>query len=212
MIYFCKKRREMFNKFAKLIRWVILAGMLYTLYTIMLKDDLEFNNQTDEATLVKLANSTKHSRDEFIINKRLIELFPDKKEHQKSYEASMKKQANQLLEAHEKMLYPMPLGNYKYVKSVDFAKDKNEKYYLVLNLNNTFQTKLEKPIQDKLKHMFEITHNGMYEHFGFDDVKLLLVPTYNSLDEVEIVDLNRTKKELPELGLPTEVPAPKKHD
>jgi hypothetical protein len=180
----------------------------------MLKDDLEFNNQTDEATLVELAKNTNHSHDEFIIEKQLIKLFPDKKEHQLTYEKSLKKQANQLIDAHEKMLLPMPLGNYRYVKSVKFAKEKanDKKYVLVLTLTSIFDKKLKAPIQKKLKHMFQITHDGMYKHYGFDKMRLILVPTFDSLDEVEIVDLNRTASELPEMGLPTNVESPEKSE
>jgi hypothetical protein len=39
--------------------------MLYSLYVVMMKDDLEFNNQTDEATLVKMAKEPNKSRDTF---------------------------------------------------------------------------------------------------------------------------------------------------
>ena len=190
----------MFNKIAKSLRWIVLAGMLYTLYSIMLKDDVEFNNQTDEATLVEMAKKSNKSRDRFIINKQLIKLFPNKKEHQKSYEASVEEQANKLIDAHEKMLFPMPLGNYRYVKNIRFAKDKNSKYFLILNMTSIFDKELDKHTQNTLKHMLHITHDGMYKHYGFDDVSLLLAPTFDSLDGVKIIDLNRSTLELPELG------------
>jgi len=195
----------MFNKFAKSIRWIILVGMLYTLYAIMLKDDVEFNNQTDEATLVKMAKKTNKSRDKFIINKQLIKLFPNNQEHQKSYEESVKEQANKLIDAHEKMLLPMPLGNYRYVKNIRFAKDKNSKYVLVLNLTTIFDNDLDKETQKTLAKMLKITHEGIYQYYGFKEMKLLLVPTFDSIDEVEIIDLNRTTLELPELGSQTNV-------
>jgi len=190
----------MFNKLAKSLRWVILAGMLYTLYTIMLKDEVEFNNQTDESTLVEMAKKTNKSLDRFTINKQLVKLFPESKEHQKSYDASVKEQANKLIDAHEKMLYPMPLGNYRYVKNVRFAKNKADgKYVIVLNLTTIFDEKLAPHTQKTLAKMLRITHNGMYQYYGFEEMPLLLVPTFNSLDEVEIIDLNRTSLELPEL-------------
>lgn len=192
----------MFNKFAKSIRWIVLAGMLYTLYAIMLKDDVEFNNQTDEATLVEMAKKTNKSRDKFTINKQLVKLFPQNKEHQESYNASVREQANKLIDAHEKMLFPMPLGNYRYVKNIRFAKDKEKGFALILNLTTVFDKELDVPTQQTLKHMLKITHEGMYKHYGFEDMKLLLVPTFDSIDAVEIIDLNRTTLELPELGTP----------
>lgn len=191
----------MFNKLIKSLRWVILAGMLYTLYTIMLKDDIEFNKQTDEKILVELAKNSDKSRDRFTINKRLIELHPDNKEYQDGYFTSVKEQANKLIDAHEKMLFPLPLGNYRYIKNIRFAKDKSGEFLLVLNLSNIFNDKLDKQTQNTLKKMFIITHNGMYKHYGFNDgMKLLLVPTFNNLDSVEIIDLNRTVLELPEIN------------
>ncbi len=191
----------MFNKLAKSLRWVILAGMLYTLYTIMLKDEVEFKNQTDEATLIKMAKNTNKSLDRFTINKQLIKLFPNNAKHQASYEASVREQANKLVDAHEKMLYPMPLGNYRYVKNVRFAKDKNGQYAIVLNMTSVFDTKIDAKTQKTLKEMLNITHNGMYQYYGFKKMPLLIVPTFNSLDEVEIIDLNRSTLELRELEI-----------
>lgn len=191
----------MFSKLIKSLRWVILAGMLYTLYTVMLKDDVEFNNQTDEKVLVELAEKSDKSRDKFIINKRLVELYPDNKEHQTSYLASVKEQANKLIDAHEKMLLPMPLGNYRYVKNIRFGEDKNGEFVLVLNLTTIFNEKLDKATQKTLKNMFLITHNGIYTHYGFDKgMKLLLVPTFDNLETIKIMDLNRTAVEFPELN------------
>ncbi len=48
----------MFNKFAKTVRWSILLGMLYTVYVIAFKDDVKFNNETDEKVLVEMAQET----------------------------------------------------------------------------------------------------------------------------------------------------------
>lgn len=189
----------MFNKFAKSIRWIVLAGMLYTLYVIMIKDNLEFNNQTDENTLIEMANKTNKSRDKFIINKQLARLFPANIQHKKSFEASVREQANKLIDAHEKMLFPMPLGNYRYVKNIRFAKDKNEEFLLILNLTNIFDKDLDATTQQTLKHMLKITHDGMYKHYGFEDMQLRLVPTFDSIDDVDIIDLNRSTVELPEL-------------
>jgi len=189
----------MFNKFAKSIRWIVLAGMLYTLYVIMIKDDVEFNNQTDETVLLKMAKETNKSRDRFIINKQLVKLFPTNTTHEKSYEDSVIEQANKLIDAHEKMLFPMPLGNYRYVKNIRFAKGKNGEFILILNLTSIFDKELDATTQKTLKHMFKITHDGIYKYYGFDEMKLLLVPTFDSIDEVEIVELNRATLELPEL-------------
>jgi len=189
----------MFNKFAKSIRWIVLAGMLYSLYVVMMKDDLEFNNQTDELTLVKMAKEANKSRDTFMINKRLIELFPNKEEHQLSYIKSVKQQANKLLDAHEKMLFPVAIGNYRYVKNIQFGMDKDKKFVLILNLTAIFQEDVDTKNQKTLADMFKMTHNGMYQHFGFDEMKLLLVPTFDSMDNIEIIDLGRKDKELPEL-------------
>ncbi len=191
----------MFNKLIKSLRWVILAGMLYTLYVIMLKDDVEFNNQTDEKVLVELAKKSDKSRDKFVINKRLVELFPKNQTHIDSYNRSVKEQANKLIDAHEKMLFPMPLGNYRYVRNIRFGEDKNGEFVLILNLTKIFNEKLDKSTQKTLKTVFQITHNGIYKHYAFDDgMKLLLVPTFDNLDEIKILDLNRTTIELPEIG------------
>ena len=190
----------MFNKFAKSIRWIVLAGMIYSLYVVMIKDDVEFNNQTDEATLVKMAKNANKSRDTFMINKRLVELFPNKQEHQLSFITSVKQQANKLIDAHEKMLYPVAIGNYRYVKNIQFGMDKDKKFVLVFNLTDIFNEDVDKNTQATLAKMFKMTHNGMYQHFGFDEMRLLLVPTFDSIDTIEIIDLKRPKKELPELG------------
>ncbi len=193
----------MFNKFAKSIRWIVLAGMLYSLYVMMFKDDIKFNNQTDEKTLIEMAEKTKNTRDKLVINRQLITLFPKNKTHQKSFEESVKEQANKLMYAHEKMLFPMPLGNYRYVRNIRFAKDKDSKYVLILNLTSIFDEKTDEKTQKTLAKMLRITHNGMYQHFGFKEMRLLLAPTFDSLDDVDIIDLNRTTLELPELGADT---------
>jgi len=187
----------MFNKFAKSIRWLILAGMLYTLYTMILKDDIEFNNQTDEKTLVKMAKKTDKSRDRFVINRQLCKLKPESSEYQKAYLKSVKEQANKLIDVHEKMLLPVPLGNYRYIENIEFAKDKSGNFALVLNMTKIFNEELDKKTQNTLKSMFEITHDGIYTHFGFNKgMKLLLVPTFDTLDNVEIIDLNRKTAKL----------------
>ncbi|MCK5788428.1 MAG: hypothetical protein KAH32_05495 [Chlamydiia bacterium] len=188
----------MFNKFAKSIRWIVLAGILYSLYVVMIKDDIEFNNQTDEATLVKMAKSSNKSRDVYMINKRLAGLFPNKKEYQASYLTSVKQQANKLIDAHEKMLFPVAIGNYRYVKNIEFAIDKDENFVMVFNLTDIFNEDVDKKTQKTLARMFKMTHSGMYQHFGFDEMRLVLVPTFDSLDEIKIIDLNRAEKEFSE--------------
>jgi len=182
----------MFNKIAKTIRWTILLGMLYTLYTITIKNDPEFNNQTDEKTLVDMAKNTSKSKDLFLIRKRLTTLFPSNERYKKDYEDITKQQANKLLDAHEKMLLPLPVGNYRYVKKIEFGKDRNGKFVLILNLTKVFDEQLDKNTKKELKKIFYITHEGIYEHYGFDKgMKLLLVPTYDNKDDIEIIDLGR---------------------
>ncbi len=194
----------MFNRLAKSIRWVVLAGMLYTLYVIILKDDVEINKQTDEKILVEMAKNSDKSKEVFLINKRLCKLSPQNKAYERAYSKSVNIQANKLIDAHEKMLFPTPLGNYRYVNNIQFAEDKNGKYVLVLNLTTIFDKRLDKQTQKTLKKMFIITHNGIYKHYGFDEgMELLLVPTFDNLDEVNIIDLNRTTLELSELGTTT---------
>ena len=191
----------MYNKLVKSFRWIILAGMLYTLYVVMLKDDVEFNNQTDEKVLVELAKKSNKSRDIFVIRKKLLELNPTNKEYKDAYDISVKEQANKLLDAHEKMLLPMPLGNYRYVNNIKFATDKDGKFVLILKLTKIFDEKIDTNTQKTIKKMLEITHNGIYTHYAFDDgMKLLLVPTFDSMDGVEVMDLNRTAIELPDIG------------
>lgn len=190
----------MFNKFAKSIRWIVLAGIIYSLYVVMIKDDVEFNNQTNETTLVKMAKNANKSRDTFMINKRLVKLFPKSKEHQKNYMKSVKQQANKLIDAHEKMLFPVAIGNYRYIKNIEFGVDKDKKFVLILNLTDIFQEDVDKKTQKTLARMFKMTHNGMYQHFGFNEMELLLVPTFYTADNIKIIDLNRTNKELPEVG------------
>ncbi|MEA3330711.1 MAG: hypothetical protein U9Q29_03350 [Campylobacterota bacterium] len=191
----------MFNKFAKVIRWTILVGMLYSLYVVILKDEVEFKNETDEKVLVEMAKTATKSRDEFMINRRLTELFPQKKEHQVSYLASVRKQANKLLDAHEKLLYPLPSGNYRYVKNIRFGQKKDGEFVLIFNLTKVFKEQLDENTQKTLKDIFYISHHGIYTHFGFEKgMPLLLVPTYDNLENITIMDLNRTTVELPELG------------
>ena len=189
--------------FSKFVRLIFLAGILYSLYIILLKDKVEFSNQTDEKTLIEMAEKTKNSRDKLIINRQLITLFAENETHQKNYENSIKEQANRLINAHEKMLTPMPIGNYRYVKNIRFAKDKDSKYVLILNLTDMFDKKLDKSTQNTLAKVLRTTHNGMYKHFGFKELKLYLPPTFDSLEDLSIIDLNRTTLELPEIGADT---------
>lgn len=190
----------MFNKFAKSVRWIVLAGMLYSLYVVMLKDDVEFNNQTDEATLVKMAQSANKSRDTFKINQRLIELFPDKQEHQISYMNSVKQQANKLIDAHEKMLYPVAIGNYRYVRSIEFGLDRSKKFVLLFNMTEIFYEDVDENTRKTISKMLQVTHEGMYQHFGFDNMKLLLKPSSKKSKGIWIINLKRERKELPQMG------------
>ena len=186
----------MFNKLAKVIRWSILFGMLYTLYVITIKEDIEFKDQTDEKVLMKLAEDTNINKDKYLIYKKLTVLYPNNLEHQKSFDEILKIQANGLLDAHEKMLIPMPKGNYRYVKNIEFGKSKDDKNVLVLNLTKIFDEKLDDNTKKTLKKMFALTHKGIYEHYGFDDsLKLLLVPTFDSKDNIEIINLGRVYEE-----------------
>ena len=132
----------MFNKIAKTIRWTILLGMLYTLYSITIKDNVEFINQTDENTLIKMAKDTSKSKELFKIRKQLTTLFPANKQYQNDYLNIVKIQANKLLDAHEKMLIPVAIGNYRYVKKIEFGKDKDDKFVLILNLTELFDKQL----------------------------------------------------------------------
>lgn len=191
----------MFNKLVKSLRWVILAGMLYTLYVIILKDDVEINSVSDEKVLTQMAQESDESREVFLIQKRLLQINSQNQKYKDDYFKAIKVQANKLIDAHEKMLIPMPLGNYRYVKNVRFVKTKNGEFALLLNLTTIFDKQLDKKTQETLKKMFIITHNGIYKHYGFDEgMKLFLAPTFDEQEEYEVVDLNRTVLELPELG------------
>lgn len=186
----------MFNKFTKIIRWSILFGMLYTLYVLTIKEDVEFTNQSDEKVLMQLAKDTNINKDKYLIYKKLTVLYPNNKEHKKSFEEILKIQANGLLDAHEKMLIPMPKGNYRYVKNIEFGKNKDDKNVLVLNLTKIFDEKLDDNTKKTLKKMFTLTHKGIYEHYGFDNsLKLLLVPSFDSKDNIEIINLGRFYEE-----------------
>ncbi len=186
----------MFNKFAKVIRWSILLGMLYTLYVIMIKDDIKFNNETDEKVLVQMANETSKRTEKFLIYQQLYRLFPKNESYKKSYKESLKVQADGLLFAHEKMLLPEPKGNYVYIKKIEFATDSSGLCFLIFNMKEEF-VKLDKQTQGTLKNMFAITHKGIYEHYGFDgSFKLLIVPTFDSKDGLKIMDLGRKEKHL----------------
>ena len=184
----------MFNKFAKAIRWSILLGILYTLYAITIKDDVTFNNETDEKVLVQMANETSKRTEKFLIYQQLHKLFPENKSYRKSYNKTIKVQADGLLFAHEKMLMPEPKGNYIYIEKIEFATDSSGSFFLIFNMKEKF-TKLDKQTQTTLKNMFEITHRGIYEHYGFDgSFKLLIVPTFESKEGMEIMDLGRKDK------------------
>ena len=186
----------MFNKFAKAIRWSILIGMLYTLYVITIKDDVKFNNETDEKVLVEMAKKTSKRTEKFLIYKQLHKLFPKNSIYTESYTKSLKVQADGLVFAHEKMLLPEPKGNYIYVEKVEFATKSDGSLFLILNMKDGFE-KLDDQTHKTLKSMFQITHKGIYEHYGFDgSFKLLIVPTFESKEGVEIMDLGRKKKKV----------------
>jgi len=187
----------MFNKFAKSVRWIVLAGILYSLYTIMLKDDLEYNSQTDPVVLMELANNASKSRDTFVIYKRLLSLYPDNEQFKEFYYTSVKQQANKLIDAHERMLLPVAIGNYRYVRNIRFGKDEDGKFVLIFNMTTIFND-LDTHTKNTLKKIFNITHDGMYTYYGFDDyMRLLLVPTFDNLKDIKIIDLNRKTLELP---------------
>lgn len=186
----------MFNKFAKVIRWSILFGMLYTLYAITIKEDIEFRNVSDEKVLMQLGEKTNINKDKYLIYKKLVSLYPSNNDHKKNFNKILKVQANGLIDAHEKMLLPMPKGNYRYVEKIEFGTDKNNSYVLILNLTKVFDEKVD--IRDKktLKKMFEITHRGIYEHYGFDkSLRLLLVPSFDLKDDIKLMDLGRVYEE-----------------
>ncbi len=181
----------MFNKFAKAIRWTVLAGMLYTLYVITIKDDIAFTNQSDEKTLVEIGQNASKNKDRFFAYRQLCKLYPENSVYKEKYIEILKQQANGLLDAHEKMLIPVPVGNYRYIKKIEFAEDDNGTYSLIFNLTDIFMEQDDKT-KATLKKMFKISHHGIYKHYGFDDsLKLLLVPTYDRKDSVSIIDLGR---------------------
>jgi len=187
----------MFSKFAKSIRWLVLAGMLYTLYTIILKDELEFNNQSDPVILLELAKNASKSRDSFVIYQRLISLYPKNEQFKELYYQYVKKQANKLIDAHEKMLLPVAIGNYRYVRNIRFGEDKNGKFVLIFNMTTIFD-ELDTYTKNTLKKIFNITHDGMYTYYGFNGyMQLLLVPSFNDLSNIKIIDLGRKTLELP---------------
>ena len=186
----------MFNKFAKAIRWSILIGMLYTLYVITIKEDVTFNNETDEKVLVQMVNDTSKRTEKFLIYQQLHKLFPENEEYKKSYNKTIKIQADGLVFAHEKMLIPEPKGNYVYIEKIEFATDSSGSFFLIFNMGEKF-TKLPKQIQETIKKMFKISHKGIYEHYAFNEsFKLLIVPTFDSKDGLEVMDLGRKKKKV----------------
>ncbi|MCK5854165.1 MAG: hypothetical protein KAG56_03010 [Sulfurovaceae bacterium] len=186
----------MFNKFAKAIRWSILLGMVYTLYVVMIKDDTKFNNETDEKVLVQMANDTSKRTEKFLIYQQLHKLFPKNESYTNAYDKALKVQADGLLFAHEKMLLPEPKGNYIYIDKIEFATNSSGSRFLVFNMKEIF-SKINKPTQDTLKKTFGLIHRGIYEHYGFDDsFKLLIVPTFDSKEGLDIMDLGRKYKQL----------------
>ena len=185
----------MFNKTAKIIRWTVLFGMLYTLYSIAFKDTIEFNNETNEKVLVQMAQDTSHSKELFKIQKQLTTLYPDNKKYKNDFDIILKQQANKLLDAHEKMLLPVAIGNYRYIKKIEFGIDKDGKYILIFNLTKLFNEKLDETTQTQVKKMLQISHHGIYTYYGFDKgMKLLLVPTYDNKDDINILELGRIYK------------------
>ncbi|MCK5295115.1 MAG: hypothetical protein KAJ49_10700 [Arcobacteraceae bacterium] len=196
----------MFNKFAKVIRWSILIGMLYTLYTITIKDDVEFKGETDEKVLVNMVAKASKNKDKFTIQKQLITLFPKNEQYQKDFITIIKQQANALIDAHEKMLIPLPIGNYRYINSLEFGQFSDGNYVLIMNMSKIFHEKVIPKKQELIANMFRVTHRGMYEHFGFDNsLKLVIVPTFHKTDNITILDLNRKDKiEVPTV---TDIPA-----
>ena len=171
----------MFNKIAKVVRWSILFGMLYTLYSVTIKDTVKFENQTDEKVLLQMAKDSSKSKELFQIRQQLAILFPQNKEYQEEFKKILKQQSDKLLEAHNKMLIPVAIGNYRYVKNIEFGKDKNGKFVLIFNMTELFDKNLDKKTQLMIKKMLEISHQGIYEYYGFKKgMKLLLVPTFDN--------------------------------
>ena len=181
----------MFNKFAKAVRWSVLLGMLYTIYAIAIKDDVEFNNQTDEKVLVEMAEKTSKKREKFLIYQQLHHLYPENKSYKTSYQETIKVQAKGVLFAHNKMLIPEPKGNYRYIEKIEFAEDSNGSFVLVFNMSEEF-SKIDAKNQETLKSMFLITHRGIYEHYGFDkSFRLFIVPTFDTKEGINIMKLGR---------------------
>ena len=171
-------------------------GMLYTLYVVAIKDDVVFNNETDEKVLLEMAKQTHKKKEKFLIYQQLYKLFPENDVYKNSYEESLKVQADGIVFAHEKMLIPEPKGNYIYIEKVEFATDNNGALFLIFNMKDTF-AKLEEQTQKTLQSMFLVTHRGIYEHYGFDSsFKLLIVPVFNSKEGLEIMDLGREEKKI----------------
>lgn len=186
----------MFNKTAKIIRWTVLFGMLYTLYSITFKDTVEFNNETDEKILLQMAKDSSHSKESFKIHKQLTKLYPKNEQYKKDFDTILKQQANKLLDAHEKMLLPVAIGNYRYIKRIEFGIDKDGKYILIFNLTKLFNNKLDKTTQTQVKDMLYISHHGIYTYYGFDKgMKLLLVPIYDTKDDIKVLELDRVYKD-----------------
>lgn len=186
----------MFNRFTKAVRWSILLGMLYTLYVVTIKDDISFDGETEEKVLVEMAQQTPKRTEKFLIYQQLHRLFPENDTYTKSYEETLKIQADGLLFAHEKMMMPEPKGNYTYIEKIEFATQDDGALFLIFNMKESF-TKLDEQTRQTLKKMFHLTHRGIYEHYGFDtSFRLLMVPTFDSKDGLEVMDLGRTVKDI----------------
>ena len=190
----------MFGKFAKAVRWSILLGMLYTLYVVAIKDDVVFNNETDEKVLLEMAEQTPKRKEKFLIYQQLHKLLPENDTYRNSYEKSLKVQADGIVFAHEKMLIPEPKGNYIYIEKVEFAKGSDGSLFLIFTMKDAF-VELDEQTQKTLQSMFLVTHRGIYEHYGFDSsLKLLIVPVFGSKEGLEIMDLGRKeKKAIPQI-------------
>ena len=193
----------MFNKFAKAVRWSILLGMLYTLYVIAFKDNIEFTNQTDEKVLVNMAKKSSKRTEKFLIYQQLHHLYPKNESYKTSYRETIKVQAEGVLFAHNKMLMPEPKGNYKYIEEIEFGEDNNGSFILLFNMTKEFE-QLDHQTQKTLQSMFRITHKGIYEHYGFDtSFKLLIIPTFDTKEGINVMELGSKSINLKNIKVPT---------
>ena len=93
------------------------------------------------------------------------------------------------------MLIPEPKGNYIYIEKIEFATKSDGSLFLIFKKDG-FE-KLDERTHKTLKNMFEINHKEIYEHYRFDDsLKLLIVPTFDKRDGLEIMDLGRKPKKV----------------